>query len=271
MLALWAKMIYTKFKREKYSKCNICLKEADMTDDHIPPKGSIEIQPVEQENIFHQLTQNQRKFNLSQNGVKFRTLCSVCNNEKLGAELDPILNEFTKSVSLFLKSKFTFPQYIEIKTQPNLLIRAILGHLLAAKINLDDAEIDKSIRDFVFDLNLPIPNNINIFFWIYPYNEIEIMRDFGMPSVRNKFNDIGLFSVLKFFPIAYLVAEINQYEGLPSLTNYKTKKFNEEVKITINLKNIKPQPWPNNVDKGNFIIGGARFDSSVVASPRKKG
>lgn len=264
-------MIYTKFKREKYSKCNICLKEAEMTFDHIPPQGSIEIQPVEQENIFHRLTQNQRKFNLSQNGVKFRTICSVCNNERLGTELDPVLNEFTKSVSLFLKSKLTFPQYIEIETQPNLLIRAILGHLLAAKINIDDSVIDKSIRDFVFDYTIPIPNDINIFFWVYPFQEIEIMRDFLMPSIRNKFKDIGLFSILKFFPVAYLVSDLNEYESLPSLASYKTKNFEDKLKITIDLKNIKPQFWPNNIEKGNFIIGGARFDSSVIASPRKKG
>ena len=264
-------MIYTKFKREKYSKCNICLKESEMTFDHIPPRGSIEIQPVEQENIFHRLTQNQRKFNLSQNGVKFRTICSVCNNERLGAELDPVLNEFTKSVSLVLKSKLTFPQYIEIETQPNLLIRAILGHLLAAKIKIDDSVIDKSIRDFVFDYNIPIPNDINIFYWIYPFQEIEIMRDFGMPSIRNKFKDIGLFSILKFFPVAYLISDLNEYENLPSLISYKTKNFEDKSNITIDLKKIKPQFWPNNIENGNFMIGGARFDSSVIASPRKKG
>ncbi len=263
-------MIYTKFKREKVSKCNICLNETELSYDHVPPQGSVEIKPVEQENIFHRLTQNQRKFNLSQNGVKYRTICSVCNNERLGAELDPILNDFTKSISLFLKSELTFPQFIEIETKPNLLIRAILGHLLAAKINIDDSEIDKSIRNFLFNYSVPIPDDINIFYWIYPFDKIVIIRDFAMPSVRNKFQDIGIFSIIKFFPIAYLLTDLNEYEGLPSLTSYKTRKFDDKAKITINLKNIKTQDWPDNIDKGNFIIGGAGLDSSVFASPRKK-
>jgi hypothetical protein len=264
-------MIYTKFKRERFGKCNICLNPFKLTYDHVPPRGSTEIKAVEQENIFNRLTQKERRFNISQNGVKFRTLCSVCNNDKLGAKLDPILNDFSRSITLYLKSNLILPNYIEIETKPIVLIRAIIGHLLAAKINIDYSENENMMREIVFNYNETIPKEINIFYWIFPYENTIIMRDFAMPAVRNKFQDIGIFSVLKFFPVAYLLTNLNEYEGLPSLTSYSNFKFDERTKITINLKNVKKQDWPENIDRGNFLIGGADLNSSVFATPRKKG
>jgi len=262
-------MIYTKYKREKIGLCNICPNKSSLTWDHVPPQGSIEIQHVEQENIFNRLTQKERKFNISQNGVKFRTLCSVCNNEELGGKLDPVLKEFSQTITRFLKTSIILPSIVEIETKPTALIRAVLGHLLAAKIERDDSEIDKKIREFVFDYSKPIPNEINLFYWIYPYNDIVILRDFSMPAVRNKFSEFGIFSILKFFPVAYLLANIDKYENLPSLTDYRNMDANQITKIILNLKNVKEQDWPERVDPGNFIVGGASFNSSVYAKPRK--
>lgn len=241
-----------------------------MTWDHVPPQGSIEIQPVEQENILNRLTQKERKYNISQNGVKFRTLCSVCNNGELGGKLDPILIKFSQTVTRFLKTNIILPSIIEIETKPTALIRAILAHLLAAKIERDDSEIDKKIRGFVFDYSKPIPNEINLFYWIYPYNDIVILRDVIMPSIRNNFSELGIFSILKFFPVAYLLADIDKYENLPSLTDYRNLDAKQIAKIGLNLKNIKEQDWPERIDPGNFILGGAPFSSSVYAKPRKK-
>lgn len=262
--------MYTKYKRERFGKCNICLNDSELTFDHIPPQGSTEIKTIEQENIFHRLTQKERKFNISQNGVKYRTICSVCNNDKLGTRLDPILNNFSQSISLFLKSNLILPNFIEIETRPTALIRTIIGHLLAAKIDIGESEIDKLMRSFVFDYNLIIPRDINIFYWIFPYENTIILRDFAMPAIRNNFREIGIFSVLKYFPIAFLLTDLSEYEGLPSLTSYRNLRADEFAKITINLKNIRNPEWPENVTRGNFIIGGADFKSSVFATPRKK-
>jgi len=59
---------------------------------------------------------------ISQNGVKFRTLCGKCNNDLLDLRYDPELIPFTECVAPFLKLKkennFDFPlQKVEVKTQ----------------------------------------------------------------------------------------------------------------------------------------------------------
>src|SRR6056297_3557589 len=85
----------TKCKREKVSQCNICKKVKALSWDHVPPKGGISLTSVEQETVFQRLTINgeKRKYTISQNGVKFRTICKECN-EKIGSKYDPVLNDF---------------------------------------------------------------------------------------------------------------------------------------------------------------------------------
>lgn len=263
-------MIYSKSKREKHGKCNICPNEEKLTYDHVPPKNSTVIKVVEQETIFAKLTQKERKINISQNGVKFRTLCSVCNNHRLGIELDPVLNDFSQSIFMFLKSNLFLPKYIEIETRPAALVRAVIGHILAAKIEIDNSEDENLMRRFFLNHIETIPNEINIFYWIYPYEHTVVIRDIAMPSVRGKYKDIGIFSVLKYFPMAFLVTNLTEYNNLPSLTYHRTIGFEEKRKITINLQHVMPLDWPENVAINNFIIGGASLSSSVFATPRKK-
>ena len=98
---------YTEFKRERVSACNICREIRELTWDHIPPQGSISLGAFEQQNLFDQLTvkPGERHYTISQNGIKFRTLCATYNNRELEKKLGPVLNDFSKQVCLFLKLK----------------------------------------------------------------------------------------------------------------------------------------------------------------------
>ena len=210
---------YIKNKRDKVGICNICLKEKKLSWDHVPPKGSVEITEVEIENIFNKITSsnNKRQYKLSQNGLKFRTICKKCN-EKIGELYDPGINEFSKGVGSYLKSNLYLPPKIYYKAKPIKIIRGVLAHLLSAKIEVDEVNIDKTIRDFIFDLKKPIPTNLHVFYWTYPYENTEILRDFGMPRLRGQWGTYTLFNTIKFFPIAYLITDIPNYESLPELT-----------------------------------------------------
>jgi hypothetical protein len=46
------------------------------------------------------------------------------------------------------------------------------------------------------------------------------IRDVVMPSVRGNLETMGFFSILKYFPMAYLICDLDQYEGLDDLTLY---------------------------------------------------
>ncbi len=163
-------MNYIKLKRDKIDKCNICLQVKSLTWDHVPPKSGIIISPMEIDNISKLLTNKMEpRMLISQNGVRYRTICGDCNS-KIGRDYDCVLNSLNKDVSLFLKSALHFFSYTYIKTKPVRLIKAILGHLMSAKELVDDFAFDTKIRKYLFSETEILSDDINIFYWIYPYN-----------------------------------------------------------------------------------------------------
>ncbi|MCR8928846.1 hypothetical protein NLI92_004269 [Priestia megaterium] len=261
---------YKKHRREKISQCNICLKEAKLSWDHVPPKGGIKLTAVEQEPLLQYLSRNdeERKFNTSQNGVKYRTLCSDCNS-KLGSCYDPTLNQFALEIGQILKSKLTLPQTINIKTKPSHLIRSICGHLLAAKNDVEYTNFDTELREFVFDESKQLPENYKVFYWLYPYSSTIIMRDTGIVNI-NKDKRFGMINTLKYFPVAYMVTDFKQYEGLRELTSFCSQNISEEISIPIDLAPIRESYWPELVDKDNILFSGSAVNSGVYALPKRK-
>lgn len=243
-----------------------------MTWDHVPPQGGIELSSVEQELVFDRLTADakDRAFTISQNGVKFRTICGNCNNFWLGKKYDPALNEFTLNTGKLLHTTIHLPPVINVRAKPTAIIRAILGHLLAAKTNIDDTVTDREVRSFFFDEDAPIPDSIHVFYWIYPYTSVVIIRDIAMLAMRGKFGDAGLFSILKYFPVAFLVTNLQSYEGLTELTSFRHLKSSEFANISIPLQKVKHPTWPETVDDYNIVAGGISLESSVYATPRIK-
>lgn len=268
-------MKYEKVKvaRQKIDRCSICLKKSTLTWDHIPPKGGIELKSVDQETVFQRMTvkNSEKKFkSISQNGVKYRTLCSDCNNNWLGAKFDPILNDFSLGIGKILETTIEIPNKFSFETRPTALMRAVLGHLLASKATIDEVVFDKDIRDCFFDKNMPIPETINMFYWIYPYQNITIMRDFVLPAVRGNFDSLGIFSILKYYPIAYMICNLKKYEDLNEMTQFRSLSTDDTALVPIDLSKIRHALWPEAAEQGNFMVGGAALESSVHATPRVK-
>jgi hypothetical protein len=265
---------YSRVKREKAGPCNICLKKSQLTWDHIPPKGGIELKTIEQETVFHRLLagETDRVFTIEQNGVKFRTLCGSCNNNWLGRKYDPALNDFALTVGRLLHGTIHLPPVIHVRARPTAIMKSILGHLLAAKNDIDGTVFDNEIRDFFFNEDLSIPESIKIFYWVYPYSSIVILRDVAMPAVRGRFDKIeaGFFNIIKYFPIAYLVTNLPAYEGLAELTLFRHLKSDEYAEIPIPIHKTEHPLWPEMVDEGNFVVGSQSSQNSVYATPRKK-
>lgn len=226
--------------------------------------------PVEQESILQKFTvpYDKKKYTFSQNGVKFRTICKECN-ELLGLNFDLSLNEFSLNINKILNSGLVLPSVISSRIQQNKIIKSIYGHLLAAKVDIENTTIDESLRAYFFDKVKDMKHNLKIFYWIYPYQNIVVVRDIIMPAKRGNFKDHAFFSILKYFPIAYLVTDKNNYEGLQELTKYATANIDDEIDLPINLLNIRSIDWPELVDMNNFIVGGQSINSSVFAKPRK--
>lgn len=259
---------YEKFKRTLFGKCNICHSESNLTWDHVPPKGGIELEPVEIVTLIQVLTtdSNFKKPFISQNGVKYRTLCKTCN-ERLGSTFDKVLNKFAIDLGRNLKSK---PPIARIETKPNSLIRAVVAHLLAANIEIVDTEFENQLKLFVFDENKNLPDFLSVFYWIYPYDKIEILQDIVMPAKPMNYSALNKFKILKYFPIAYMITDANEYEGLDSLNDFKNAKPSDVAELSIRLDKIRQQEWPNTITDGNFVIFGQQGANSIKAEPRKR-
>ncbi len=76
------------------------------------------------------------------------------------------------------------PPTIKYETRPNPLIRAVVGHMLAAKGGFERTKKKKKLRDFFNDETADFPNDLKIFYWVYPYPYTVAIRDVVMPSVR---------------------------------------------------------------------------------------
>src|SRR4051812_3967694 len=101
--------------------CNICCLPSKLTWDHVPPQGSTTLRRAETNSlidIFRKTSDGQRaKYHLqegkelpktrgriTQNGVKFKTLCSVCNNKLLGARYDREIKHISKVARALIRT-----------------------------------------------------------------------------------------------------------------------------------------------------------------------
>jgi hypothetical protein len=267
---------YLKFKREDVGKCNICGQIDKLTWDHVPPKGGQVFSDIEQESVLQYLAGAEvRKYKFSQNGVKYRTICGNCNNAVLGTKCDLVLNEFATDVLLMIKTSLLMPKStIRVRTKPALICKALLGHMLSATGDYGNSLIDEKYREYVLDDSIIIPKGIKVFYWVYPYMSIKIIRDIAMPRYRGTWNDfsrggIGMFSIMKYPPIGYLVTDLDTYEGLVELTQYCGGSLDSEAEIPVKLDPINPENWPEMGDD-NFIMGGNTLGTGVSAKPRNK-
>ena len=264
-------MHYAKFKREKSSICNLCREEKALSWDHVPPKGGIELGPVEMETVFEVLAGDREKPRLreSQNGVKYRTLCKECN-EYLGVEYDPVMNDFAISVGRYLNSGLALPETVNHPVKPQRLMKALLGHLVAAKVEIENTLFDRSARDYVLDPYSHLPGDIHVFYWVYPYSSSVTIRDFGMFTPRGTFDEPAIFQTLKYFPVAYLCCDKPEYAGLPALSWYRGTGLDDEIALPINLTRVEDPYWPETADDSdrNVFFGGQSASHAIHARPR---
>ena len=260
---------YVRVKRGKTGVCNICQIPCDLHWDHVPPQGGVDVTPLEQYTILERLAGRSSNPNriLTQNGVKYRTLCKDCNSKLLGGQYDKTLNDFARAVGHFLETTRPLPQTVTFTTKPARLLRSLLGHLLAAKAEVEHTKPDEAMRRFVLNPRAALPLELNVFYWIYPYPEVHVLRDVVMPSRYASLATPGIFSMLKYFPVAYLVTNLKEYESLHSLSLHCPVDIDAEVRLPLPLTGLRPPDWP---DDGNNIVAGAgtAAHSSVSAFPK---
>lgn len=260
-------LVYRKFKRRRNGRCNICGAQGSLTWDHVPPKGGIELQPVEIDRAAAAFVSSLaiEKPEISHNGLRFRTLCAKCNNERLGAKFDPALNELALAVERFLRTPLSLSPVLHAEAQPNAVVRSILGHLVAARLSSDPGLFDPQVSELILDDSKRVPPAINVFYWIYPYAQQIVFRDALMPAVRGRYADFQRFGVLKYFPLAFLITTACAYEGLASLTSWRDEPTTFRTQLPIDLRGARDPYWPETPAPDNWLFGGRDLMESIRA------
>jgi hypothetical protein len=257
-----------KIKRNKIDLCNICREKKPLSWDHVPPKGGIHISSMEIKEIFYLISGKENNVkNISQNGVKYRTICSDCNS-KIGTEFDPTLNELNKTLINFLTSSAVLPKYSTVKVKPIRLMKAVLSHLVAAKLNIDDVIMDKNIRETIFLDKKSIPKNLHIHYWIYPFDCTVILRDFAIPIQPGNFSKCTSADIIKYFPLAFIISDTENFRELDSLSQYRNLGIDDEINLKIDLGKMKDLDWPERVDETNIVFMSQESQNGIFAKPR---
>jgi hypothetical protein len=246
--------------------CNICLKPGPLTEDHVPPKGTHKVSQVDLFHITELLSVERpigkRKYRHLQSGVNFRSLCTSCNSGLLGSKYDPALISFSNSVTLFLKTAIHLPQIAKIQIQPGLVARSVLGHLFAVGIERTErTPLLTAAADFVLNESLPLPEGVEIHYWIYPYRREIALRDVSMITNLGSGAPPIVFWCLKFFPLGFMVTWGNKHPeriSLPRLSEYMLNAGTHFADIPIYLDRTPHQFWPEAPsDEGALLYGDA--------------
>jgi hypothetical protein len=197
---------------EKTGYCNICGCYSRLTADHVPPKGSNGLSDTEMKTLIRYLSVDPQRPKIYKNGVKFRTLCGGCNNDRLGGSYDPALIEISKSVSRIVRINYEgflkLPPEIKFPAKVQRVARAIVGHLLAvlpaneAGQSITHAPFPDAMRDYFLDPFRPLPKGMNIHYWVYPSDLQIVARGLGVGDARSMPHVI-VGDIIKFFPLGY--------------------------------------------------------------------
>ena len=200
-----------------------------------------------------------------QQGVKFRSICSVCNNDYLGGLYDQELKNFANDVGSYLHSLVARPNSTTFPVVPGKIIRAVCGHILALGVErFPRGDMGDAMADLVLNPDKEIPDSLHFYYWVYPFWDQVAIRNFGF--LVHTGTPPLVSSVLKFFPLAFMILwepATDFRSSLVRLNDYCVGAGNNQVDIPFRLTNIPPQRFPEAPgDSGVTLHGSDSYFSS---------
>lgn len=252
--------------------CNICGVFGLLTEDHTPPKSCKGLARSELDRISVRLTGQRgmtgRPF---KTGAKFRSLCTVCNNKLLGVDYDPPLAAFCENVRRTINTKLYLPPMISVEVQPQAVMRSVLGHLSALGISrYEKGDITEPLRDYMRDKSKPLPDQLRIYYWLYPYRPQVLIRDAVMGIGPFGKQRTLTFWLMKFFPVSFLVTRDEPPERLikqQSLDVFRDRPFDFVTAVNLQLRPVVHELWPECPSDEHILLYG---DLAFGVTPKEK-
>ncbi|WP_016952861.1 hypothetical protein [Anabaena sp. PCC 7108] len=267
-----------KFKGDKEGYCNICGNYSQLTRDHIPPQGCVKPTSVELRTLTQYISKSSKKPTDSQSGLNILSICGNCNNTLLGTEYDPELIEVSKKVAGIVRVQhelgLSLPEKINLSVKPQRLIRSVVGHILAGKLPITgqppiSAPFPDALRNYFLDQSSNIPDELDIYYWVYPSNKQIVISSLGIGSTLGE-GFISGSCLLKFFPLAFWVVW-NQPTSFPisftKIPKDEVQDLDGTCEIIIDLRQIPHLDYPEVPGEGRYIM--LHNDSTFLAQPKK--
>lgn len=250
--------------KNKYALCSICELKRKMSEDHIPPKccgnnGKVYYRRFSPEYIGKQAKPLRDLY--SQNGIKFRYICSDCNN-LLGTKYDDELGDFKNIILKIINGNKE-----EYQINVDKIVKSVIGHFLASS-ERDNCTHSVAMRDYFFDRVVDdFYNNYSLYVYFYPYKEqVFIMKEYMVVDLQNTNINNYLLSSLYFYPFAFVFSEKRFDKNGTDLLEFVKGKTNLKISTSdwyYEDGRIKEFSWPAVVTGFKGVIGGSATKDSV--------
>lgn len=270
----FSKNISDRFKHAKIIEgyCVICGVFGKLSQDHVPPKGSITITKTEQRHVNEMMgaKSNKVKGLQSPNGSKFKTICGKCNNEHLGKNDDEIA-KVNNLLTLEIKNHIStthINNHISVPVKAVNYSRAMIGHILSAtsveecKKPIFESPYFDALRQFVLGDDQAIENTHDIYYWFYPFSMHISSKMVGF----NNEGHLACLSLLSFYPIAFMVTE--KSKGIFPVHARKLELTDSNLTLDLSHHGFEFAEFPFIELKGNRFMALTDYQS-IVSYPIK--
>jgi hypothetical protein len=241
--------------------------ERELTEDHVPPKRGGNVGSVVVTCGGHQIW--------SQNGIYFRTICLDCNSQVLGLEADKEYTRVFKEAEGYARYLSVYPKgTIDVRVNGHLLLKSVLGHLLAASVPdndvdslkkpLDYSPFFETIRQFVIGQGT-LSDRVSCNYWFYGSEVTRLNQYFlNSPDFINhpKLHVMG--STFKAYPFGFWIVDLKASTIAPH--GFMTLPDNPNVVLKLNVQNQRYEIFPEApTDTGVVLTSG---NSAIVGKKR---
>lgn len=259
--------------------CVICGAFGQLTKDHVPPKGCAVITNSVLSRLVME-TEADRPAGKTvqiQGGLKFRTICGVCNNERLGLRFDPELKIFVDSMREGLQkagSNVVLPRWVHAKANLHLVAKSVIGHVLAAHSVADtevwrrDIGASESLRKYFLEPDIAFPSDWRLYCWPYFSRKQIILRHASWMNVslNDPSKKIVYGHVLKFLPLGFWLVYEQSDEFIITAKDITPAGMprTERETISFDLRHTPHMGYPEQVT-GHHVMLFANDQSSMTS------
>jgi hypothetical protein len=269
----FTKRISERIQHVKISEgyCVICDGYGTLTEDHVPPKGSIILTKVQQRHITEVAGINQPEVHgvISRNGSKFKTICQNCNNNHLGRndqEVARVCKELTNKINRHFSECNSIQNVVSCDVNAVPFARSMIGHILSAT-SVDECRTkqDRSfyfspLKDFVIGDDTALEKTHDIFYWFFPYGFHLSAKFVGFMNNGHT----STLSLLSFFPIAFMISQKNK-STVPAQAN-RLQLNHTQLHLDLTTSGFEYSTFPFHGLRGNQI-SALNSTQAIISHP----